>query len=164
MGSTKTLTSNAATRLIQRELASLSKSWGVELRDVDVRFSKRLRVSMGRAALRTQRVSLSTAIRSAGQLRDVLRHELAHIAVVRLGVRGEGHHGQTWQRLLRTIGTKPTTRVAVPGFVRRTQARRFRHECAVCDFVRYAKRAVTTWRCADCVAAGLDGSLTITRG
>lgn len=119
---------------------------------------------MGRAALRTQRVSLSTSIRSASQLREVLRHELAHIAVVRLGIRGEAHHGQTWQQLLLEVGNTPATRVAVPGFTRPTQAPRFRHECPVCDFVRYAKRAVTTWRCADCVAAGLDGSLTITRG
>ena len=39
---------------------------------------------------------------------------------------------------------------------------RFLHRCPVCDFSRVAARPVRSWRCADCVAAGLGGNLVIT--
>jgi predicted SprT family Zn-dependent metalloprotease len=93
--------------------------------------------------------------------RDVLRHELAHIAVVRLGVKGEPHHGSTWRKLLLAVGSKPQVRFLSPVRPIQSTARLFRHECTVCDFTRIAKRRVAAWRCADCVDAGLAGLLTI---
>jgi hypothetical protein len=37
------------------------------------------------------------------------------------------------------------------------------HWCPVCQSSRQARRPVKAWRCAACVAAGLDGKLEITR-
>ena len=37
------------------------------------------------------------------------------------------------------------------------------HWCPVCQSSRQARRPVKAWRCAACVAAGLDGRLEITR-
>ncbi len=161
---TQTTPSTEASSLIRREAARLTRAWGIELRDVEVRFSSRLRRTIGRADLRRQRVTLSTAITTRSQLRDVLRHELAHIAVARLGVTDERHHGGTWQGLLLAIGSKPQSQLKVAGRTRKASTRLFRHECPVCDFVRVAKRPVSTWLCADCVAAGLSGRLIIAEG
>ncbi len=148
---------------VRRELASLSRAWHVDLEDVQVTLSTRLRTSIGRADAPRGRVSIAVSATKHRRLfREVLRHELAHVAVVRLGVKGERHHGPTWRRLLLAVGITPRIRLPLPGARRRPPARRFRHECAVCDFVRVAKRRVPAWRCADCVAAGLPGLLTIT--
>ena len=37
------------------------------------------------------------------------------------------------------------------------------HWCPVCQSSRKARRPVKAWRCAACVAAGLDGTLEIAR-
>ena len=148
---------------VRRELASLSRAWNVDLKDVQVKLSTRLRTSAGRADAPRGRVSIAlTATKTRRLFREVLRHELAHVAVVRLGIKGERHHGPTWRRLLLAVGCTPRLRLPLPGVRRRPPARLFRHECQVCDFVRVAKRRVPAWRCADCVAAGLSGRLTIT--
>lgn len=150
--------------VIRREVARLSRVWQVDLGDVELRINPRLTRSLGRADLSRGRVSLSPrAVTSRELLRDVLRHELAHIAAVRLGAKREPHHGPTWRKLLRLVGVEPRVkqRSPLPAQPAKKQ-RRFRHECPVCDFVRVARKRVPNWRCADCVAVGLSGVLTIT--
>jgi predicted SprT family Zn-dependent metalloprotease len=137
--------------------------WGVELGDVEVRVSSRLTSSLGRANLRRSSISIASTVDSGRAFREVLRHELAHIAVARLGVRDEGPHGPTWARLVERAGSTPRRRAKVQGFKRQQKPLRYLHECPVCDFVRLGRRPVTSWRCADCVAAGLDGVLVITK-
>lgn len=150
-------------KIVRRELVALSRAWHVDLRDVQVKISSRLRTSMGRADLARGRVSVAvSATKDRRLFREVLRHELAHVAASRLGAKGEGHHGPTWRGLLLAIGAAPRVRIPLPGVQRRPPTRLFRHECSVCDFARIAKRRVPAWRCADCVAAGLAGRLTIT--
>lgn len=147
----------------RRELASLSRQWNVDLRDVVVRISGRLRTSIGRADLERATISIAPrALTQRGLLLEVLRHEAAHIAAARLGATAEGPHGPTWAGLLLSIGSEPRVKLVQRARLPRRTARAFRHECTVCDFVRTAKRRVSAWRCAECVAAGLPGLLLIT--
>ncbi|HLE72474.1 MAG TPA: hypothetical protein VJH87_22540 [Vicinamibacteria bacterium] len=37
------------------------------------------------------------------------------------------------------------------------------HRCPVCQLFRAARRLMSRWRCAACVASGLEGRLSITR-
>lgn len=151
------------TAIIQREIALLSRAWRVDLDDIEVKISSRLRSSLGRADLVKARVSIASGAFSNRRLfREILRHELAHIAAARLGAKGEPHHGPTWRKLLLAAGSTPRVRLQNSRRTTRPAVRQFRHECPVCDFSRIAKRRVATWRCADCVEAGLEGLLSIT--
>jgi predicted SprT family Zn-dependent metalloprotease len=155
--------SRSSSRLVRSEVERLARLWDVDLHDVEIRYSTRLRSSLGRADLLRSRISVASCVTSSAALRDVLRHELAHIAVRRLGVRGERTHGPTWQQLVQRAGSTPRRLATVAGFRRKEKNIVYRHECPVCDFVRFAKRPVASWRCADCTAAGLDGKLVITK-
>lgn len=143
------------------EVRRLSRVWGVPLSNVDIVISSRFTTSAGSADARRNRVAISAAV-PARFFRDVLRHELAHIATFRLVGNTERHHGATWQRLVRQAGGDPKANVSLP-LNRRRSSSRYLHACPVCDFARFARRRVTAWRCADCVEAGLPGLLVITQ-
>ena len=148
-------------RGVQAEVRRLARLWRVPLADVDIQFSTRFRTAAGSADARRNRVSISAAV-APRLVPNVLRHELAHIAAYRLVGKAERHHGPTWQGLVRKAGGDPSTRILLP-LPRRPKPSRYLHACPVCDFARFAKSKVTRWRCADCVAAGLPGTLVITR-
>jgi hypothetical protein len=64
-------------------------------------------------------------------------------------------------RLSRTLGRLPQQKQQPkpkpqPSFT-------YDHWCPVCQSSRQARRPVKAWRCAACVAVGLDGTLEITR-
>jgi ribosomal protein L37AE/L43A len=61
-----------------------------------------------------------------------------------------------------SVGVRAERKLDVVGAPKSAAVRRFRHECPVCDFVRFARRRVQSWRCGDCMRAGLDGQLLIT--
>jgi hypothetical protein len=152
---------------------------------ISVAFSPRLRTTLGRATPASGRVTLHAALRTGPveHLLEVLCHEVAHIAVVRraaaAGAPRPRPHGAEWAALVRAAGFAPTTRVSAAALrrargaaevilprVRRPRARGgcvVVHACPVCHTERLARRAVPAWRCAECVAAGLDGVLVITR-
>ncbi len=130
-----------------------------------VRFSTRLRRAWGRANLDRRTVTLAAVLEDdPSLLESVLCHELAHIAAYILVGRSERSHGVTWQRLVTEAGYRPSPRLsdgAAAHPAQRTR-RHYLHRCPVCGFSRRAGKPMTTWRCADCVAAGLEGDLVIT--
>jgi SprT protein len=97
----------------------------------------------------------------------VLCHELAHLAVHRLHGRSAKPHGPEWRALMQAAGYPPVTSlcrvVTDQSADRRLSPSQFEHRCPVCQMVRLARRRVSAWRCANCVAAGLPGELIVTR-
>lgn len=134
------------------------------------RFSSRLSSVWARVNLDTGAITLAASLkRDPEHLEQVLCHELAHIVAHVLIGRSEGPHGPTWRRLVSEAGYAPMVRLpetdgiqTSPHNQRHSPVRRFLHRCLVCDFSRFARRPMKEWRCADCVAAGLDGRLFIT--
>jgi predicted SprT family Zn-dependent metalloprotease len=150
-------------------------SWGLPGLEEGVRvsFNPRLRRSIGRCKPDAGEVSLHPSLADAprASLATVLCHELAHIAAFQLYGAVVRPHGDEWTTLVTMVGHRPTTAVRAstlgiqatnaPRATRPTR-RRYVHRCPVCHSTRLAGRPVSAWRCAECVAAGLEGRLTIT--
>jgi predicted SprT family Zn-dependent metalloprotease len=172
----------ATARAVGRWLRQWGRKWAYPglPGDVSIAISQRLRRSWGRSSARTRRISLSPDLLAQPKaLQEVLCHEAAHLVAATRAGRTEGPHGEPWKNLVRLAGFVPVSnrdtdalpnrakrraafvhRCDVCGFTRRAA---FVHRCDVCGFTRRAGRPVTRWRCADCIAAGLDGRLTIIR-
>ena len=131
----------------------------------------RLRRTLGRYSLRTRRIELSPAVLSPKALTDVLTHEAAHAALAQSETKRSRPHGPEWRQLMAQAGqpdaratrwcrsNKPKATKPRPG---NSRTRTYDHWCPVCQASRPARRAVRAWRCAACVAAGLEGRLEIT--
>ena len=136
------------------------------LADVYLAVSARLSRSAGRC-LPTQRVielSAATLASSAGFRREVLCHEAAHAVVWAKHGRNAKPHGHEWQALIRQAGFEPRASLIRCGHrAQRYAGARFRHTCPLCYFSRVAKRRMTSWRCPECRAIGLEGGLRIER-
>ncbi|NLF68864.1 MAG: SprT family zinc-dependent metalloprotease [Candidatus Anammoximicrobium sp.] len=136
-----------------------------------IEFSPRLRQSLARSLPSRRLIRLNPVLQrpqNAALLPEVLCHEAAHVAVFELYGPRCRPHGPEWSRLVTMAGFTPTLHLAIDGEPPRADARsspasRYEHRCPVCQMVRSARRPVPAWRCADCVAAGLDGHLLITR-
>jgi len=136
-----------------------------------VEYSPRLRQSLARSLPSRRLIRLNPVLRlpeNEALLPEVLCHEAAHVAVFELHGPRCRPHGPEWSRLVKMAGFTPTLHLAIDAESRgavapSTSASRYEHRCPVCQMVRYARRPVPGWRCADCVAAGLDGHLLITR-
>jgi predicted SprT family Zn-dependent metalloprotease len=167
-----------------RELEHHARSWlalwGLPGFDegLTIEWSSRLHRSLGRALPARRLVRLSPVLLTARRdlLLEAACHEIAHV-VVRLLHRGPCRpHGPEWAQLVRAAGFPPRTRVPFADHaMARTSAGRiaiprdhgnsgrlYIHACPVCHMRRLARRRVARWRCAACVAAGLDGRLTVT--
>lgn len=148
-------------------IAEWAKLWEVELDDVVVRTNPRLTRTLAQTRPARGEIEIAERVaREASELvREVLCHEAAHIAALRL--HGDvTPHGEQWQALVREAGYEPSVRLVLPNEPAPTQRAddgvRYEHRCLRCHSVRTAKRPVTAWRCAACVDAGLDGVLEIT--
>ena len=134
-----------------------------------IEWSPRLTRSLGRCYPERRLIRLASFLDEApnGLLEEVLCHELAHVAARELHGTRIRPHGPEWKALMRDAGYEPKTRLPLPANVRGTRNHRRRylyiHRCPVCQRSRTAKRAVRRWRCAACVAEGLDGTLDISR-
>lgn len=153
---------------IPARIAELMSVWGLPAKvdGISVRFSARMSRSVGRADHAHGRITLADWLRDEPvSLEVALCHELAHLVAFRLVGGSERKHGPTWQRLMLEAGHEPVIRLpAVTAPNRKTRSvavRRYAHSCPICEFVRTAARPIRGWRCADCVAAGLDGHLEI---
>ena len=137
---------------------------------ISITVSTRLRTTLARCLPAHGRVVLSDTLLggSKARLREVLCHEVAHVAVYRRHGRTVSPHGAEWAQLVRLAGYTPATRTAsrrlgdVEWWTRPAQ-HQVVHTCPVCHTRRFARRAVSRWRCAECVAAGLSGELVVTR-
>ena len=138
-------------------------------RMASTRFSTRLLKAWARVNLDTRTITLTSSLmKDPERLDQVLCHELAHIVAYSLVGRSERPHGPTWQRLVTKAGYLPVVQLPESTANKcglysqsRGPAPWFLHGCPICDFARVARRRMKSWRCADCVAAGLDGLLII---
>jgi predicted SprT family Zn-dependent metalloprotease len=162
---------------ILRQLATLWKA--PALVDIPVTLNPRLSRSLGRLGGRPWRIELGPrALVSEKRLREVVTHEGAHAALaLKAGTSQPAPHGPEWRRLMAIAGYPQATGAhwhchspAGQGPQQKQQPKpkpqpaiTYDHWCPVCQSSRQARRPVKAWRCAACIAAGLDGTLEITR-
>ena len=153
-------------------LASWSTAWDIPELPYRVRivFSHRLQSSLGRCAPSAGLVRLNPGLLDGAPeaLREVVCHEVAHVATWLLHGRRARAHGPEWKELMRLAGYAPRVRwaeAAVPESVRerRKPAVIYVHSCPVCRAQWVARRTSTAWRCATCRGAGRDGRLTVSK-
>jgi mutator protein MutT len=148
-------------------LKDWAQVWGVPdlAGTVEIRFSVRLERSLGRCRPSLGLITLAAELETGdpAALAEVLCHEAAHVAAYRLHGRRAAPHGREWKALVRAAGFEPRVlaRESTAPRKRGRPRRRYEHRCEVCQSVRYGGRPVPQWHCAECIAAGLDGVLTI---
>ena len=156
-------------RDLQQDIQSWSKLWGVPnlSKEIKVSFNARLRSTVARLLSDIDVIQVGQrfiALRS--KRREILCHELAHAAVSRRATADHSPHGVEWEKLVRSAGFKPTSRLTVSqpsSHSTRKSDVRYEHRCLVCQFVSVAQRPVHSWRCPECVRCGLPGKLTVKR-
>jgi predicted SprT family Zn-dependent metalloprotease len=162
---------------ILRRLGALWRAPAVS--EIPVLLNGRLSRTLGRLVCRAKRIELGPkALVSVRRLREVVTHEGAHAVLAKSGNSVPRQpHGPEWRELMSLAGysqakgahwrclsppgkspqqkqqPKPDTQTAIT----------YDHWCPVCQSSRVGRRPVKAWRCASCVAAGLDGKLEITR-
>jgi hypothetical protein len=148
------------------------------LAGLSVAVNPRLSRTLGRLVGRTSRMELGPrALTGEKRLREVVTHEAAHaVLAARDQAAPQGPHGPEWRELMALAGYPEATgahwrcqkgggRSTGPGGPSRPNSPPplYDHWCPVCQSSRTGRRPVKAWRCAACVAAGLDGKLEITR-
>ena len=135
-----------------------------------IEISPRLTRSLGRCYPDKRLIRIASYLESApdGLLQEVLCHEMAHLATRELHGRNVRPHGREWKALMTSAGFEPRTRLPSRNGAPRAGRRRrastvYLHRCPVCQLFRAARGLMSRWRCAACVASGLEGRLTITQ-
>ncbi len=129
---------------LRQDVCAWLELWGVsELEPhITICFSRRLRSSLGRAHFSRSLVTLQTTLldpTATELLREVLCHELAHLAAYRLHGMTIRPHGPQWKALLVAAGYRPSVTFAAEalpacfsrhprGALRREQASRSRRK------------------------------------
>jgi predicted SprT family Zn-dependent metalloprotease len=153
--------------------------WGIPGFDgcLTIEWSSRLHRSLGRAFPGQCLVKLSPALLTVRRViaLEAVCHEIAHVVVPQLHRKRCLPHGPEWAQLVRKAGFPARVRVPLSkeapprertdrvtiATARKGSERCYIHTCPVCHIRRLAKRRISRWRCAACVAAGLDGRLTV---
>lgn len=155
--------------LLQVVLIECTREWGGRpVAPVSVIVSSRLRVSLARCYPEWSelRVHPRLAHESADFVREVLIHELAHLAVYEKYGTTVKPHGPEWRDHVCALGLVPKVDLVLSSesalnAERSLAGPAYRHRCPICQFTRFSKRPQRRWRCAVCVAAGLSGELVI---
>lgn len=158
-------------RRLLRQLNQWGEIWGVpDIADVvEISFSERLSRTFARCRPLRAKIVVRADLAQAPYrlLAEVVCHELAHFATYQCHGAKAKPHGKEWQALIRKAGFEP--RIRIHGPISRGKATNrhvsrvlFEHRCPVCQTVRVARRTVVSWRCAQCLDAGLDGVMVIT--
>ncbi len=136
---------------------------------VSIAPNKRLRRSLGRCHPTTGRISLHPSILEEREeiLKEVLCHEVAHVAAYLLHGPTIRPHGREWAILMEKAGFVPRARMEPS---RLSEAAKkmmvpqvfYRHHCPECDAARLALRPIRRWRCGACRDEGREGALDIT--
>lgn len=144
------------------------RAWGAA-GVVTIAFNARLSRSRGRAFPADRRIELRPDLmQDWNGVLETLCHELAHVAARDLFPAARAH-GPEWAQLVQSAGYAAraqhvnTCRILKDAAKQRSTVFVWDHVCAICHMRRTAKRAVREWRCAECVAAGLPGSLKIVK-
>ena len=159
-------------RVFEETLDSCIKLWNLPrsfIANLSIVFSPKLSRSLARCDLQARELRLNLLLKAVRktELTEVLVHELAHLAVLELHGPGCRPHGEEWADLMRAAGYEPRAQLKLadlPGLgakKSKTQKVIYIHRCLICHSERKSRRPMTRWRCADCVAAGLDGRLEI---
>lgn len=146
---------------------------------IQVRYSPRMKRALARCTPETGSVRLAGYLADATPelVEEVLCHEAAHVAAHRLTQGTAKPHGPEWRDLVRLAGFEPRTTapankapesgLATQSLIGRAQTPkahpRYQHRCPVCQATRTARRPVPSWHCAECMDAGLEGAMVITR-
>jgi predicted SprT family Zn-dependent metalloprotease len=107
---------------LARWLTQWSGIWQVPRLDdnVDIRFSRRMRTSLGRCRADTGRININSILLQEHEelLKEVVCHEVAHVvAYLRHGKRALPH-GREWKQFMVAAGYEPRARVR-SGFLSR---------------------------------------------
>ena len=174
---------------INKEIDRLGRVWSLRRlrRSVTIEYSDKMTKSLGRCVPARGLIRLSAALQSSNRelLRTVLVHECAHVAVYLKHGGVVKPHGEEWRELMRVAGYEPSVRLRAAAPKRlvaspATRSRRgrssasktpansrqrvaYEHRCPVCQAARIARTRARRWRCTDCVEAGLDGEMVVTR-
>lgn len=142
-----------------------------ELTDADfdpgirIRFRDRMTTSLGRTYPARSRIHLNAALASAENadlLREVVSHELAHLAAKAISQKRPKPHGPEWRELVMSAGFEP--RLSIPTQWPSTDdasGTRYEHRCPICHGSWVYNRPRRNLRCSECLDAGLEGELTI---
>lgn len=155
--------------LFQSVLIECTQTWdGRPVAPVSVQVSARLRVSLARCYPKSSEIRVHPRLpqEPTDFVREVLVHELAHLAVYEKYGSTVNPHGPEWRDHVRALGLVPRinfafSNIAAPMTGLSFAGPAYRHRCPVCQFTRYSRRPQRRWRCAVCVAAGLAGDLVI---
>jgi ribosomal protein L37AE/L43A len=166
-------TTSARSAALNRLIRTWAEAWGLPgLEDaISVSFSPRLRRSLGRCTPTTGQVVITSSLAHGPfrSLADVACHEAAHVAAFVLSGSVSDPHGPLWHELVRTAGFRPRVRRTITALGDRKARRQiaprllYEHRCPVCQSVRFARKHVSRWRCAECALAGLSGELVVTK-
>jgi len=145
--------------------------WGLPSFDksITINFSTRLQRTLGRCYARRRRITVAARLKEMHPsiLEEVLCHECAHLAVFELQGESCRPHGREWGQFMTLAGFEPRRRLLLDELGISSPNGRHRyvyiHSCPICQAKRVARRPVRSWRCADCMALGLDGLLEINR-
>jgi predicted SprT family Zn-dependent metalloprotease len=159
---------------LSRRARPLLRKWGLvwgipNLADtISLRIDQRLRRSWAICRPQRDRISFHHRVTSlpTAAFAEVLCHEAAHVAAFRLYGRKVRPHGSQWEALLQVVGRPASLRRKIDGAIGKksptaSELYRYMHVCPVCQFVRFARKPVTQWRCRNCVTNGLPGQLEI---
>jgi predicted SprT family Zn-dependent metalloprotease len=149
------------------QLATLARVWKHgRVSRLEIAFNARLKSTIARWVPPGDVLEIGLAIKSLDKrtLREIIAHEAAHVVVWDLSGQAARPHGPEWAALMRMAGFEPRATLVRCGH-RRSKPRgtRIRHFCAICHFSTFAKRRMPTWRCPECRAIGLEGTLTAER-
>ena len=134
---------------------------------ITINFSTRLQRTLGRCYAKRHRITIAFHLEKTHPsiLEEVLCHECAHLAVIELYGESCRPHGPEWMQLMRLAGFEPRRRIVLnESRVAKQSGRRrhlYIHSCPICQTQWVARRPVRSWRCAGCMALGLDGWLEI---
>jgi predicted SprT family Zn-dependent metalloprotease len=150
-----------------RWLRRLADLWTApDVRALVFRANPRLSRTVARCLAREGVIEVSAQVRLTDRsAREVVAHEAAHFVVARRHGRRASPHGAEWRALMQVAGFEPRASRIRCGDARAANraGSAFVHRCPVCSFSRRARRRVSTWRCPECTALGLDGVLTVQR-
>lgn len=164
MGRESVWPSTPATRSCLRSLAHVWRQPSVS--GLRLRFNRLLKKTIARLLADDGVIEFNTTVArlDVRRRREVICHEAAHFVVWQRYGRSVRPHGPEWVALVELAGFEPTAYRVRCGQPKRSAAKRtFRHTCPVCHFSKRAARRMPRWRCPECRAIGLDGSLRIER-
>ena len=136
---------------------------------IEVRVNSRLRRAIARYLKDINLIEVGPRfLKLRSRKAEVLCHEFAHAAAYLLYGNRVRTHGPEWQALVERAGFTPHVRIDIApergaDKLGSQLTTTYEHRCLVCQMTRNARRPVRQWRCAACAAAGLPGTLEITR-